>query len=268
MVWTKLPTGGGPRSITLVLPAKIRRLWTRCAFLWFRRPLGSKPPRHGSAGRALAPGVCPVPWYSDERGGAFSGLVRSRFLKVPRTTSAGKPDANFLLEILAFGLQQKFQEPEWRMEGTIRPPINAQAPGHSAPWAKSLSVGSGPYRGDPRMVLMETSNHNVARTSGEVSTLKDQGILAAALHELLDFSPAFIDATEKAPAARYSLMSGLLRPKLAHSARSKSRPWTHLRAWTGIVLCIDGGFSGTRIRAGAASRLGCVRLSATEKKYP
>ena len=47
---------------------------------------------------------------------------------------------------------------------------------------------------------METSNHNVARTSGEVSTLKDQGILAAALHELRDFSPAFIDATEKAPA--------------------------------------------------------------------
>ena len=43
---------------------------------------------------------------------------------------------------------------------------------------------------------METSNLNVAHTSGEVSTLKDQGILAAAMHALEDFAPTFIPAGE------------------------------------------------------------------------
>ena len=38
---------------------------------------------------ALAPGVCPVLRYSDERGGAFSGLVRSRFSE----EQAGKGNA-------------------------------------------------------------------------------------------------------------------------------------------------------------------------------
>ena len=65
--------------------------------------------------------------------GAFlvRALVRQpvfrRGMKVPRTTSAGKPDANFLLEI-KHGLndaQQKFHA-EWRGQSTIRPPINGK----------------------------------------------------------------------------------------------------------------------------------------------
>ena len=51
-----------------------------------------------------------------------------RGMKMPRTTSAGKPDANFLLEI-KHGLndaQQKFHA-EWRGQSTIRPPINGKA---------------------------------------------------------------------------------------------------------------------------------------------
>ena len=81
----------------------------------------------GALRGAIAPGVCPISRYGDGRERAFAGLVRSRFLKVPRTTSAGKPDANFLLEI-KHGLndaQQKFHA-EWRGQSTIRPPINGK----------------------------------------------------------------------------------------------------------------------------------------------
>ena len=145
MVWTKLPTDGGPVH-DAGAPHENPSHSTRCGFLWFRRSLGSKPPRHGSAGRALAPSICPVPWYSDERGGAFSGLVRSRFLKVPRTTSAGKPDANFLLEIKHGPTKVSCRMARGRYNQTAD---KWKSPGHSAPWA-SLSVGSGPYRGDPK----------------------------------------------------------------------------------------------------------------------
>ena len=41
-----------------------------------------------------------------------------------------------------------------------------------------------------------TTDLNVTQSGGEVSTLKDQGILAAAMHALEDFAPTFIPAGE------------------------------------------------------------------------
>ena len=76
--------------------------------------------------RALAPGdllrALGIP-IDRERAfyGACTQPVFRRFLKVPRTTSAGKPDANFLLEI-KHGLndaQQKFHAGMARFKSTI-----------------------------------------------------------------------------------------------------------------------------------------------------
>ena len=68
-VWTRLPSGRGGVHHA-VLPAIFRGSDARSVASL----------RAVEAMRtALAPGVCPVLRYSDERVGAFSGLVRSRF---------------------------------------------------------------------------------------------------------------------------------------------------------------------------------------------
>ena len=87
-------------------------------------------PRCGSAADGASAGGLPRALVFRRPREGLLGLCTRSFLKVPRTTSAGKPDANFLLEI-KHGLndaQQKFHA-EWRGEGTIRPPINGKAQG-------------------------------------------------------------------------------------------------------------------------------------------
>ena len=79
--------GSGARSVSrnLGLYGVAERRWLRLAsegvvLVQRRSPLGSKPRAVVALRGALAPSICPVPWYSDCRERAFSGLVRSRFL--------------------------------------------------------------------------------------------------------------------------------------------------------------------------------------------
>ena len=77
-----------------------------------------------------------------------------------------------------------------------------------------------------------TTDLNVTQSGGEVSTLKDQGILAAALHELRRLlSYAFIDCHRKSAGSRYSLhvRFASVRNWLGRRAQSPDRG-QHLRA--------------------------------------
>ena len=73
----RLPNGRGSAS-SRWLPANFSGCGRR-DFSQSRSSFGSKPPLVEAMRTALAPGVCPVLRYSDEREWAFSGLVRSRF---------------------------------------------------------------------------------------------------------------------------------------------------------------------------------------------
>ena len=71
-----LPNGRGSAS-SRWFPAN----FSGCGFRDFspRRSFGSKPPRCGSDADGVSAGGLPRVRYSDEREGAFSGPVRSRF---------------------------------------------------------------------------------------------------------------------------------------------------------------------------------------------
>ena len=93
------------------------------------RPLGSKPPLCTSTERGASPVDLPRALvFRLPREGLLRALHEVVLESAPNITSAGKPDANFLLEI-KHGLndaQQKFHA-EWRGQSTIRPPINGKA---------------------------------------------------------------------------------------------------------------------------------------------
>ena len=100
--WTKLPNGQadgvvmrraprersrfcrpfGIKNLGLYEVAERRWLWlasVRRRLVQRRSPLGCKPRAVVALRGALAPSICPVPWYSDCRERAFSGLARGRF---------------------------------------------------------------------------------------------------------------------------------------------------------------------------------------------
>ena len=105
-------------------------------------------PRCGSAADGASAGGLPRALVFRRPREGLLGLCTRSFLKVPRTTSAGKPDANFLLE-MRNGLKnarQKFHA-EWRGQSTIRPPINGK--GRASDARPSLSSAPG-LQGDPK----------------------------------------------------------------------------------------------------------------------